>query len=74
MSERPSVAALEEGIVGGDRTALSRAITLAESSRTDDKVEAQELIANLLPRTGKALSFESEPPADFQAQLAALGR
>ena len=55
MSERPSVAALEEGVIKGDRTALSRAITLAESRRTDDQAEAQELIANLLPRTGKAL-------------------
>ena len=75
MSERPSVAALEEGIVGGDRTALSRAITLAESSRTDDKVEAQELIANLLPRTGKALriGITGVPGAGTSTLIEALG-
>lgn len=75
MSERPSVAALEEGIVGGDRTALSRAITLAESSRTDDKVEAQELIANLLPRTGKALriGITGVPGAGKSTLIEALG-
>ena len=75
MSERPSVAALEEGIVGGDRTALSRAITLAESSRTDDQAEAQELIANRLPRTGKALriGITGVPGAGKSTLIEALG-
>ncbi len=75
MSKRPSVAALEEGVVGGDRTALSRAITLAESSRTDDKAEAQELIANLLPRTGKALriGITGVPGAGKSTLIEALG-
>lgn len=55
MSNRPSVQELKEGIAGGDRGALSRAITLAESRRADDQEYAQELIADLLPETGKAI-------------------
>ena len=75
MSERPSVAALEEGVIKGDRTALSRAITLAESRRTDDQAEAQELIANLLPRTGKALriGITGVPGAGKSTLIEALG-
>jgi len=55
MAARPSVGELEKGISAGDRGALSRAITLAESRRADDQELAQELIADLLPKTGKAL-------------------
>ncbi len=55
MSDRPSVSELKKGIGAGDRGALSRAITLAESRRADDQELAQELIADLLPQTGKAI-------------------
>ena len=75
MSKRPSVAALEEGVIAGDRIALSRAITLAESRRTDDQAEAQDLIARLLPHTGKALriGITGVPGAGKSTLIEALG-
>lgn len=45
---------LAEGIKRGDRVSLSRAITLAESARSDHQLQAQELIQELLPLTGKS--------------------
>ena len=44
-----------KAIVGGDRVALGRAITLIESAKPEDQVRAQRLLENLLPRTGKAI-------------------
>jgi len=75
MSERLSVAALQEGVTSGDRTLLSQAITLAESRRADDQEHAQELIANLLPRTGKALriGITGVPGAGKSTLIEALG-
>jgi LAO/AO transport system kinase len=47
----------------GDRRALARAITLAESSRPDHRDEAEKLIEVLLPETGKAVRIGiSGPP------------
>ena len=48
----PDVAALADGVLGGSRTALARAITLVESHRPDHRVAAQELLLELLPRAG----------------------
>ena len=44
-----------KAIVGGDRVALARAITLIESAKPEDQVRAQRLLELLLPRTGKAI-------------------
>ena len=44
-----------KAIVGGDRVALGRAITLIESAKPEDQVRAQRLLELLLPRTGKAI-------------------
>jgi LAO/AO transport system kinase len=38
-----------------DRASLARAITLVESTRADHQQEAQNLIAKILPKTGKSL-------------------
>jgi LAO/AO transport system kinase len=38
-----------------DRRALARAITLVESTRADHRVEADALLASLLPQTGKSI-------------------
>ena len=38
-------------LASGDRRALSRAITLTESTRTDHRRAARELIGNLPPRS-----------------------
>jgi LAO/AO transport system kinase len=75
MSTRPSVQELKEGLTGGDRGSLSRAITLAESRRSDDQEHAQELIADLLPETGKALriGITGVPGAGKSTAIEALG-
>jgi LAO/AO transport system kinase len=41
-----------KGVLAGDRAALSRAITLVESSRLDHQAQAQELLVELLPHAG----------------------
>lgn len=75
MSERSSVAELQEGIVSGDRGALSRAITLAESRLPEDQEMAQELIAALLPRTGNArrVGMTGVPGAGKSTVIESLG-
>jgi LAO/AO transport system kinase len=46
---------LGDAILAGDRAALARAITLAESRRADHREQAQALIQRLLPHTGRAM-------------------
>ena len=50
--------AIQRGIVGGDgplqRRAMAKAITLLESTRADHRAQADELLTQLLPHTGKA--------------------
>lgn len=50
---------LQEGILHGNaavqRRAMAKAITLLESTRSDDRALADELLTALLPYTGKAL-------------------
>jgi LAO/AO transport system kinase len=48
------VPALVEGVLGGDRRSLARAITLVESRRADHRERAQELLVELLPHAGSA--------------------
>lgn len=50
-----STDALHTAIIQGDRAALARAITLVESTREDHQHEAQTLLNQLLPRTGKSI-------------------
>jgi LAO/AO transport system kinase len=46
---------LAAGIVAGDRRALARAITLVESTRTEDRAAAEDLLDQVLPRAGDAV-------------------
>ena len=46
--------ALVAGVLKGDRAILGRAITLVESSSRRHEAQAQELLLQLLPHTGKA--------------------
>jgi len=50
-----SIEGLADGIRGGDRRALARAITLAESSRADHRAEAEALEAVLLADAGRSV-------------------
>jgi len=50
-------------VIAGDRRALARAITLIESTRADHRRQAEALIEELLPRSGKSLRIGiSGPP------------
>ncbi len=44
-----------KGILAGDRSILSRGITLIESSLSNDFAEAQNLIQLCLPHSGNSL-------------------
>ncbi len=52
---RLSIDVIYNGIITGDRTLLSRGITLIESVLPDDKADAQKLIQQCLPHSGKSL-------------------
>ncbi|MDV6012966.1 methylmalonyl Co-A mutase-associated GTPase MeaB [Haloechinothrix sp. LS1_15] len=49
------VPAYAKGVLAGDRGTLSRAITLVESSRTEHREQAQELLGELLPHSGGSM-------------------
>ncbi len=51
----PSAEALAEAIRTGDRTALSRAVTLVESTRAEHREQAQALLNRLLPHAGDSM-------------------
>jgi LAO/AO transport system kinase len=59
----------------GDRRALARAITLAESSRPDHRAAAEELVAALLPAAGGALrlGISGAPGVGKSTFIEALG-
>lgn len=63
------------GIRAGDRAILSRAITLLESRRTDDRELAERLLNALLPYTGGAhrIGLTGPPGAGKSTLLDALG-
>lgn len=42
-------------LIKGDRRSLAKAITLIESLRTEDNIEAQKLLNKILPHTGKSI-------------------
>src|SRR5260221_4657318 len=49
------IKALTKDLRAGSRAALARAITLIESRRGDHQAAARDLVAALLPNTGKAV-------------------
>ncbi|TWP48279.1 methylmalonyl Co-A mutase-associated GTPase MeaB [Lentzea tibetensis] len=44
-----------KGVLAGNRGVLARAITLVESTRADHRAKAQELLVELLPKSGNAI-------------------
>lgn len=50
----PDLDKLARALLAGDRTSLSRAITLTESTRPDHRRLASELLTRLMPNTGNA--------------------
>lgn len=45
---------LSEGVLSGDRRLLAKAISLVESTRHEDRLNAHKLLSILLPHTGKS--------------------
>ena len=66
---------LAEAIRNGDRAALSRAITLVESTRADHRDQAQRLLLALMPDAGKALhvGITGVPGVGKSTTIEALG-
>ena len=55
MRKRFTLQEYKEGVLSGNRTKLSQAITLAESSLESDLKLASDLVQELLPYTGKSI-------------------
>lgn len=53
--EKPTASQLAERLLTGDKVALSRAITLAESTATQHQLQAKELINTCLPYANKSV-------------------
>jgi LAO/AO transport system kinase len=66
---------LAEAIRAGDRAALSRAITLVESTRADHRDQAQRLLLELMPDAGKAVhvGITGVPGVGKSTTIEALG-
>jgi len=67
--------ALADAVRSGDRTELSRAITLVESARFDRHEQAQQLLLRLLPDAGRALhvGITGVPGVGKSTTIEALG-
>jgi LAO/AO transport system kinase len=67
---------LAHAVRGGDRRALSKAITLVESSRSDDGEGARELLSLLMPvaQPGFRIGVTGVPGAGKSTLIDALGR
>ncbi|MGE5698145.1 MAG: methylmalonyl Co-A mutase-associated GTPase MeaB [Candidatus Sericytochromatia bacterium] len=70
-----SVKALAKAVRSGDRTELSRAITLLESTRPDQRARAQQLLLELLPFAGESLhvGITGVPGSGKSTTIEALG-
>ena len=67
---------LIDDVLGGDRRALGKAITLVESSRADHREQAVELLEAVLPHTGGAvrLGISGAPGVGKSTFIDAFGR
>lgn len=70
-----SAAELARALSAGDRRALGRAITLAESTRAEDRLRVEELLALLAPRAGGShrVALTGPPGVGKSSLLDALG-
>ena len=75
-SAPPDIGRLAQGVRGGDRSTLSRAITLIESKRADHRRAAAALTQELLPFTGKAVrvGITGAPGVGKSTLIDALGK
>jgi LAO/AO transport system kinase len=75
MGDSGSVQELADAVRNGDRTELSRAITLVESTRPDRRDQAQQLLLHVLPDAGDALhvGITGVPGVGKSTAIEALG-
>jgi LAO/AO transport system kinase len=71
----PADQTLVDGVLGGQRRALAKAITLVESTRADHQLRAQQVLNTLLPKTGQAIriGISGVPGAGKSTFIEALG-
>jgi LAO/AO transport system kinase len=69
------MSALAKQVAEGDRRALARAITLVESTRRDHRAEADELLTEVMPGTGRAVrvGVSGAPGSGKSTFIEALG-
>jgi LAO/AO transport system kinase len=70
-----TVEQLAAGVRAGQRAAVSRAITLVESSRADHRAKARELLTELAPDAGGAIrvGISGVPGVGKSTTIEALG-
>jgi len=75
MAAHSDARVLAGAIRAGDRAALARAITLVESTRTDHREQAQELLLELMPHAGSAIhvGITGVPGVGKSTAIEALG-
>ena len=73
---RPSLDQWVDQVRSGDRVALSRAITLMESTRPADRIEARRFLERIMPFTGRAhrIGLTGTPGAGKSTLIDAWGR
>ncbi|SOJ54905.1 putative GTPase [Mycobacterium simulans] len=73
--DKDTVEHLAAAVRSGDRAALPRAITLVESTRTDHREQAQQLLLALLPASGNAhrVGITGVPGVGKSTAIEALG-
>jgi LAO/AO transport system kinase len=71
----PEIPALAEGVLGGNRRALAQAITLIESTRSDHRDAAGDLLQRLIPHAGNSirLGISGVPGVGKSTFVEALG-
>ncbi|MFC9409046.1 methylmalonyl Co-A mutase-associated GTPase MeaB [[Kitasatospora] papulosa] len=69
------IGAYTEGVLDGKRAFVARAITLVESTRPDHRVQAQRLLSELLPHSGRArrIGISGVPGVGKSTFIDALG-
>jgi LAO/AO transport system kinase len=75
MTSADPIEELAAAVHSGDRTAVSRAITLVESTRPDHREQAQQLLMRLQPESGHALrvGITGVPGVGKSTAIEALG-
>jgi len=73
--EGPVDEALADAVLGGDRRALARAITLIESTRADHRAMASALLERLIPHAGNSIriGISGAPGVGKSTFIEALG-